>query len=77
MFDVGLSEILLVAIVALLILGPEQIPDAIRFISRFAVRARGIIQTASDELKKQAPLKEIADDIKITSSEIIKQELNK
>lgn len=77
MFDVGLSEILLVAVVAILILGPEQIPDAIRFISKFAVKARKIIQTASDELKKQAPLEEITDNIKIASSEIIKQELKK
>ncbi len=31
MFDIGFSELLLIAIVALVVLGPERLPKAARF----------------------------------------------
>ena len=30
MFDIGFSELLIIGVVALLVIGPERLPDAIR-----------------------------------------------
>jgi len=40
MFDVGFSELLVIAVVALLVLGPERLPKAARFAGLWVRRAR-------------------------------------
>ena len=35
MLDVGFSELLVFAIIALLVLGPEKLPDAARFVAKW------------------------------------------
>ena len=40
MFDIGFTEMLLVAIVGLLVLGPERLPEAIRTGSRWLARLK-------------------------------------
>ena len=40
MFDLGFSELLLIAMVALVVLGPERLPKAARFAGLWARRAR-------------------------------------
>lgn len=40
MFDIGMQELFLVCLVALVVLGPEQIPSAARRLGRVFARAR-------------------------------------
>ena len=40
MFDIGFTEMLLVAVVGLLVLGPERLPEAIRTGSRWLARLK-------------------------------------
>ena len=40
MFDVGFSELLIIAVVALLVLGPERLPKATRFAGLWVRKAR-------------------------------------
>ena len=40
MFDIGFSELFLIAIVALVVLGPERLPKAARFAGLWVRRAR-------------------------------------
>ena len=40
MFDIGFSELLLIAVVALVVLGPERLPKAARFAGLWVRRAR-------------------------------------
>ena len=40
MFDVGFSELLVIAVVALLVLGPERLPKAARFAGLWVRKAR-------------------------------------
>ena len=41
MFDIGFSELLVIAVVALLVLGPERLPKAARFAGLWVRKARG------------------------------------
>ena len=41
MFDVGFSELLVIAVVALVVLGPERLPRAARMAGLGVRRARG------------------------------------
>lgn len=57
MFDIGFSEIFLIAVVALLVLGPERLPKAARFAGLWVRRARAQWYSVKSELET-----ELADD---------------
>ncbi len=59
MFDIGFGEMLLVCIVALLVLGPERLPVAVRQLARGIGKARAMAQAASRELQRELPLTEL------------------
>ena len=40
MFDIGFSELLLIAVIGLLVLGPERLPTAVRTTSLWVGRLR-------------------------------------
>jgi sec-independent protein translocase protein TatB len=51
MFDLGFSELLLVAVVALIVLGPERLPKAARFAGLWVRRARTQWNSVKSELE--------------------------
>ena len=53
MFDVGFSELLVIAVVALLVLGPERLPRAARFAGLWVRRARAQWHTVRNELEQE------------------------
>jgi len=71
MFDVGFSELVLLALVALIVLGPERLPKVARTVGGLTRKARSSwlnlkrsieAEMRADELK--APLKKIQDEVK-------------
>ena len=52
MFDVGFSELLVIAVVALLVLGPERLPKAARFAGLWVRRARAQWHSVKAELAR-------------------------
>ena len=53
MFDIGFSELLVVAVVALIVLGPERLPKAARFAGLWVRRARAQWYSVKDELERE------------------------
>lgn len=60
MFDVGFPELLLIAAVALVVLGPEQLPVVMRKIGRFVGALRRQLSVWQDDLERmdQKPRRE-------------------
>ena len=56
MFEVGFSELLLVGIVALLVLGPERLPVAARTLGRGLGQARRAMQGLRTQLEREIEL---------------------
>lgn len=50
MFDIGFWEITVIAVVALLVVGPEQLPDLLRTAGRWAGQAKRLMRDAKAEL---------------------------
>jgi sec-independent protein translocase protein TatB len=59
MFDIGFSELLIVAIVALVVLGPERLPKATRFAGLWVRRARAQWHSVKDELERELAAEEL------------------
>ncbi|MCX7371083.1 MAG: Sec-independent protein translocase protein TatB [Alphaproteobacteria bacterium] len=76
MFDLAWSEILLIAVVALLVIGPKQLPETLKGIARGIGKAKEAFrsfQAQADDLVKEANLQEVRDqiqDVKNTINEI-------
>lgn len=52
MFDFGFSELLIIAVVSLVVLGPERLPKATRFVGLWVRRARAQWYSVKDELER-------------------------
>src|SRR5215207_7081644 len=62
MFDVGYSELLLIAIVALVVIGPKDLPRVMRTVGPWVGRARGMarhFRSGIDTMMRAAELEEI------------------
>jgi sec-independent protein translocase protein TatB len=64
MFDVGFSELLIIAVVGLLVLGPERLPKAARFIGRWLRRARAQWYSVKAELERELATEELRNAMK-------------
>ena len=56
MFEVGLLELAVIALVAVVVLGPDRLPDLARQAAQLLHRARGLAHTARDELRNELGL---------------------
>ena len=68
MFDIGFSEIVLVCIVGLVVLGPQRLPVAIRTVMSWVRTIRGLAANVQNELKQELKLQELQDSIKKAES---------
>jgi len=63
MFDIGFAELVIIAVVSLLVIGPERLPGAIRTVSlwlgRFKRSFNEIRQEIEQELHNDAVLKDL------------------
>lgn len=64
MFDIGLGEIIVLAVIALIVFGPDQLPKAAASVGRFARQMREMASTARSELGDSAGLDSIGDELK-------------
>ncbi len=79
MFDIGFPELLLISVVALLVIGPEKLPDTIRTVSLWVGRIqrsfrnlRREIETeiGADEIRSQLHNESIMQDLEATKNTV-------
>jgi len=71
MFDIGFTEILLIGVVALVVLGPEKLPIAVRTLGMWIGKAKRTIGGIQSEISEELRL----DELKRTVS-VAKEQLN-
>lgn len=67
MFDIGLPELFVIALIALIVFGPERLPEMAAQLGKWVNAVRAQANAATSELKKSADvagLSEIANDFK-------------
>lgn len=63
MFDIGFPELLIISIVALLVFGPERLPEVLRTVGGWLGSARRSFTTLKAELEKEVGADEIRRDL--------------
>ena len=59
MFDIGFPELMLSAIVGLLVIGPERLPEALRTLGLWLGRMRRSFQSVKAEIEKEVGMDEV------------------
>ena len=73
MFDLGWTELLLIGIVALIVVGPKDLPVLFRNVGRFVGKARGMAReftSAMNEAADQAGVNEVAKGLKAATNPV-------
>lgn len=79
MFDIGFSELLLIAVVALVVMGPQRLPQAMRTLALWLGRARQMFnnlrreldhEIGMDEVRRQLHNEQILRELKSTAHDI-------
>ena len=73
MFDIGFSELVLLMLVGLVVLGPNRLPVAIRTVMGWVKTIRGLAANVQNELKQELKLQELQDSIKKAEQLNLKQ----
>jgi Tat protein translocase TatB subunit len=72
MFDFGFMEIVLIAAVALVVLGPKELPRIIRTMSEWVGRARGLareFRSGLDDIARETEINKVKEDFEKTARE--------
>lgn len=78
MFDVGWSELLLIGVVALIVVGPKDLPHLFHALGRFTAKARSMAReftSAMDDAAKSAGMDEAAKSLREIQSMTSKRSL--
>jgi len=71
MFDIGWTELMVIGVVALIVIGPKDLPEMFRTLGRFTAKARGMARDFSRAMESaadEAGVKDITKDLKNVTS---------
>lgn len=63
MFDIGFWELVLISIIALVVLGPERLPVAMRTVMRWIHTAKEMADTVKEDISQELKLHEMNEKI--------------
>jgi sec-independent protein translocase protein TatB len=59
MFDIGFSELVMIGLVSLLVIGPERLPKVARIAGFWIGKARNIVASVKSEIKQELHAEEL------------------
>lgn len=71
MFDLGMSELLVIGVVALVVIGPKDLPELFRSLGKFTAKLRAMgreFSRAMEAAADEAGVKDVAKDLKAVTS---------
>lgn len=61
MFDISFSELMLIGVIALIVIGPERLPKVARTVGHLLGRAQRYVSEVKSDIQREIDLKEIGD----------------
>lgn len=78
MLNIGLPELLIVGLIAVLVVGPKELPRAIRGVSKVVKQARGLareFQSGIDDIVRESELEDLRRDVNSIGNVNLRREL--
>ena len=73
MFDIGFWELTVLAVIGLIVLGPERLPVVARTLGLWVGRAKGYVRGITSELEREVQADELRSEVRRTREQIEKQ----
>lgn len=76
MFDVAPTELMLVAVIALVVIGPKDLPRVMRVVGQWVARARGVarqFRSGFDEMVRESELAEMEEKWRAENERIMRE----
>lgn len=70
MLDVGFSELLVFGIIALLVLGPEKLPVAARFVGKWYAKIKRTVSNVQNDIDRELRLSELREQMQLEMNRI-------
>jgi sec-independent protein translocase protein TatB len=61
--DIGFSELLLIAVIAIIVLGPEKLPEAMVNLGRFVGKIKRMWNDATADIRREIELEEMKEEM--------------
>lgn len=61
MFDISFSELMLVGVIALIVIGPERLPKVARTVGHLLGRAQRYVNEVKSDIQNEMDMKEVSD----------------
>ena len=71
MFGLGFTEIMIIAVIAILFLGPDKLPSAMVEVAKFFKNAKSAIGTLKDSIEQEVNVKEIKEEALAYKKELL------
>jgi len=72
MLDIGFSELLVIVVLAILVLGPDKLPEAMKDLARFIKKIKKMWRDATADITRELEMEEMKEEIKKYKEEIKK-----
>ncbi len=59
MFEIGIWELVLIMVIALIVIGPERLPEMARNVGRWVGKARGMVRSVKAEIDRELAAEEL------------------
>ncbi len=77
MFDIGFTELLLVAVIGLIVIGPEKLPHTIRMLRAWITRIKSTVTELQIDLEKELDAEEMKKRLTQTTEQSTLTEIKK
>jgi sec-independent protein translocase protein TatB len=72
MLDIGSTEFLFIVIIAIIVLGPEKLPEALKTTGKFIGKAKRMWRDATADIRREIELEEMKEEMKKYKEELEK-----
>jgi sec-independent protein translocase protein TatB len=72
MFDIGSTEFLFIVIIAIIVLGPDKLPEALKTTGRVIGRLKRMWRDATADIRREIELEEMKEEMKKYKEELEK-----
>jgi Tat protein translocase TatB subunit len=70
MFGIGLPELIVIMALALIVIGPDKLPEMARSLAKTVMDLKKTVATLQDELTRENPLDEVKPELKKLTHEL-------
>jgi len=79
MLDIGSTEFLFIIIIAIIVLGPDKLPEALKTTGKFIGKLKRMWRDATEDIRREIELEEMKEEMKKYKEELkkLQEQVNK